>query len=96
MTRSNVVKNYLRWFELKRYKKLIYDEKGSTARRLPWFKAFRPRQASPDLTLPAPVFAQDATGANSQHGLETATSYATVAQFSDPFDPGPPRRSERG
>lgn len=95
MTMSNVVRNYLRWFELNRYKKLI-RQKGLTPRRLPWLKALPSRHVSPDLTVPAPVFAQDgAGGANDPDPFDTATSYSTVNRFSDPFDPGPPSRADR-
>ncbi len=94
MTMSNVVRNYLRWFQLNRYKRVIRSEKSLQPRGLRWLKALRPSEASSDLALPAPVFAQDGNGASDGDSLDPATGYATVASFSDSFAACPDERTE--
>jgi glycosyltransferase involved in cell wall biosynthesis len=95
MTMSNVVRNYLRWFQLNKFKRVIRSEKSLQPRRLRWLKALSPSESSSDLSLPEPVFAQDGNGASERDSLDPATGYATVASFSDPFAACPPDRTER-
>lgn len=85
MTMSNVVRNYLRWFELNKYKKAIRKDRALAERRPSWLQALRSRAASSDISLPPPLFAPDEDGASTRDGLNQATSYATVARFADPF-----------
>lgn len=94
MTMSNVVRNYLRWFELNRSKRAIRNE-GRIRRRPSWLDTVRSREAWSNLSLSAPLLPRNRNGIGNCDGLDTAPSYAKVSSFADSFADSQSESSDR-
>jgi glycosyltransferase involved in cell wall biosynthesis len=95
MTMTNVVANYLRWFELNKRKKELAD-----ADRL--FNRFSRRGNTPRSSAPstewreaAPPFPQDAGRTGDERSRIQATHYACAEDFAAPLSSGSARLHER-
>ena len=78
MTIGRVVRNYLRWFELNKYKRALLR---STGNRGTWFRSFFSREAA--IARPESVV-KGATGGDS-HGREPAGNNTQAIDFVDPL-----------
>jgi glycosyltransferase involved in cell wall biosynthesis len=88
MTMTNVVNNYLRWFELNRAKREIRDAGVFRERRRLWLRSLRRRNASPGWNLHPGLFAPRSVPGN---GFEPPPEYAQLEACPDPFTwIGPP------
>jgi glycosyltransferase involved in cell wall biosynthesis len=68
MTMNNVVKNYLRWFELHKTKRAIRKAGPLAGARRLWRRALRSHDASPDWSLKGALLTEQKEGANGDHG----------------------------
>ena len=90
MTMSNVVRNYLRWFELNRYKKAIHKETGLTARRLPGSRHCAQAQLRRISLCPRRCSLRMETEQAIAMASTRRQAMPRVARFSDPFAACPP------
>lgn len=82
MTMSNVVNNYLRWFELNRAKREIRDAGIVRERRRMWLRNLQNRSASPGWNLHPDLFTPRAHSGN---GFEPPPEFAQLEACPDPF-----------
>ena len=92
MTMTNVVKNYLRWFELNRCKREIRDAGLLRERRRNWLRTLPSRHASPQWNLHSGLFAPRR---ETQNGYEPPPEYAQLEPCTDSLTwVGPGARKE--
>ncbi len=82
MTMTNVVNNYLRWFELNRCKRQIRDAGMLRERRRTWLRTLGKRGASPQWSLHSGLFERRT---ESTKGYEPPPEYAQLEACPDPF-----------
>ena len=92
MTMSNVVRNYLRWFELNRSKRAIRNG-GWMGRRPAWIDALSSRSASSNLDVP--LLARSGDGIGNCDGLDPAASYANISSFAETFATSQSKSTDR-
>lgn len=80
MTMSNVIENYLRWFELNRAKKQIRNAGVLRQRRRHWLRSLGKRDASPGWSLHSGLFAP---GSKAGHSLPASAEAG--GNHTDPF-----------
>ena len=82
MTMTNVVDNYLRWFELNRCKREIRDAGSLREGRRNWLRKLPIRHASPQWSLHSGLFTPRR---QAQNGYEPPPEYAQLEPCADPF-----------
>ena len=87
MTIGSVVRNYLRWFELKQCKRAIRNASVFSRRRTVWLRSLFPpfSEVPPDWTFYSGLLAQGGNGRNNDHGSEPAGNNAHSLDFADPL-----------
>jgi hypothetical protein len=95
MTMTNVVANYLRWFELKKSRNALSNLREFSARGLSSLEV--PEESNPSSGWEAPTSAFLAKDDSNQfRGLEPAGNYAAVDKFAGSFaENGPAARKHR-
>jgi glycosyltransferase involved in cell wall biosynthesis len=79
MTMTTVVRNYLRWFELNRCKRLLVESRRLVQNQSFWPAAFEASEASLELV-------QDGMSSNNRVGIEECSSLALVEDYSEATD----------
>ena len=82
MTMESVVRNYLRWFQLKKCKRDLLDAEALLARFGAWL---RPLFASPEGMLQSDSFVADGDDTDGAGGLESAGSNVRAVGFAHPI-----------
>lgn len=83
MTLTSVVKNYLRWFELKKCKSAIRDAGAISGPRRLWLKHLQARHASPDWRLQTAFLTQRRVGADVRHDIHPEGDSGQVGGVTD-------------
>jgi glycosyltransferase involved in cell wall biosynthesis len=96
MTMTSVVKSYLRWFELHRYKRAMRKESSIPELQRLRSSDFRTPGGSPDWTLPWAFLAEQQKEMNGRKGNTPTRDYAQVEDAGDAFALSrPPGLNER-
>jgi glycosyltransferase involved in cell wall biosynthesis len=85
MTMTCVVKNYLRWFELHKYKREMGNTRALFARRRPLFRALRSGLVTPNWRLQVASSPQPKNDTDDRKRVPAAGSYGLADNGSDAF-----------
>jgi glycosyltransferase involved in cell wall biosynthesis len=86
MTMTNVVKNYLRWFELQKCKKAIRNGGAFPGQRRAWLRALRATEMAPNWDMHAMLLAQRKDGMEDRNGYAPAGNYTHVEDVAGPTE----------
>ncbi len=83
MTLTSVVKNYLRWFELKKCKRTINHAEALAGPRRLWRMFLQAKHASPAWRMQTKMLAQRRDGVNIRHGSNAAETASQAERATD-------------